>query len=259
MIRTLACLTALQLAACAATISDKDRAGAKIRYDIAVNAMEHGDLRAALRDLLGAVEADPELVQAHNALGLVYHAMGRQEDALTHYREAVRLAPKFSEVQNNMGVLLLDLGRYDDAILAFKVALSDILYATPFIAEGNMGWAFYKKGDATQGLKHLRNAVATNPKFCRGYGWLAQIELELNDAAQAVAYAKRFEKHCLEDAAIAATVPGTFAREMKYYLGRGYQTLGDVESSRQAFAACATDDAESDVEAKCARGLSELR
>jgi type IV pilus assembly protein PilF len=252
------CCLCLTHVACAPTITDKDRASAKIRYDIAINALNQRDLRGALRDLLGAVETDPEMYQAHNALGLVYHAMGRPEDALTHYQRAVALAPKFSEAHNNLGTLFMDLGRYDDAIASFKVALGDILYATPFLAEGNMGWAYYKKGDTEQGLKHLRNAVATNPKFCRGYGWLALLEIERKEPAQVVAYCKRFEKHCLEDGAIAVNVPPEFTREMRYYLGKGYQGLGDKEAARAAFAACSTGDAEGELAAKCARGLKEV-
>src|SRR5206468_11932526 len=110
---------------------------------------------------------------------------------------AVALRPNFSEAHNNFGVLLLDMGRYDEAIAHFKIALGDILYATPSLAEGNLGWTYFRKGDAEEGLRHLRNAVALNPKFCRGYGWLAQIELTRNRAEQVVAYCKRYQKHCV--------------------------------------------------------------
>src|SRR5690606_15868580 len=121
-----------------------------------------------------------------------YHAMDRHELALEHYREAVRLKPKYSEAQNNFGTLLLSIGRYDEAIAAFEVALSDILYPTPSLAEGNMGWAYYKSGNTDQAVRHLRNAVAADTKFCRGYLWLAQIGVETGDAAEAVASARRF-------------------------------------------------------------------
>ena len=79
-------------------------------------------------------------------LGMVYHALEHLDESIGHYEQAVELKPSFSEAHNNMGTVLIDLGRYDDAIDSFKVALGDILYRTPALAEGNMGWAYYKKG-----------------------------------------------------------------------------------------------------------------
>src|SRR5262249_16525090 len=129
-------LAFLLLAACAPVIDEKDRARAQVQYDIAVAQMNEGNMRGALRELLAAVQLDPTPAVAHNALGLVYHSIGRLDDALEHYERAVKLNPSFSEAHNNLGVLLIDLGRYDEAIGAFQVALTDILYPTPSLAEG---------------------------------------------------------------------------------------------------------------------------
>ena len=249
----LAAVFALLAVGCAATVSDKDRAGARIRYDMGVAAMKDGDMLGALRELLAAVKVSPDMAMAHNALGLVFHAIGRREDALKHYDEAVRLAPKFSEAHNNRGVLLTDLGRYDDAILSFDLALADILYATPLLAEGNMGWAYFKKGDLGNALQHLQNAVATNPKFCKGYAWLAEVSLDSKKPEQTVAYCRRFQKQCLDDPAIAGQVPEQFTREMSYYLGRGYLESGDEHNAREAFDACVKGGLEDELAAKCAQ------
>jgi type IV pilus assembly protein PilF len=248
----------LALLSCAPTITAKDRSSARIRYDIAIASLNQGDLRGALRELLGVVQQDPNLPQARNALGLVYHSMGRLSDSLEQYQKAVELDPHFSEAHNNLGVLLLDMARYGDAIESFKKALSDILYATPYWAEGNMGWAYFKNGNVELALQHLRNAVATNPKFCRGYGWLAEIELAQKEPSQAVAYCKRFEKHCLADPAIAANVTPEFVREMQYHLGRAYVALGDRDAARQSFSACTGKDNQEEVSARCERALKDL-
>jgi type IV pilus assembly protein PilF len=256
MIRALA--LAVLCAACAATIDEKDVARAQIHYDIAVAQLNEGNMRGALRELLAAVELDPTLAVAHNALGLVYHSMGRLDDALTHYEKAVTLNPKFSEAHNNLGVLLIDLGRYDEAIGGFQTALGDILYPTPSLAEGNMGWAYYKKGDAPVAQKHLRNAVATSPKFCRGYLWLARIALDKDEPADAIDEARRFGKQCVADRNVAAEVPDEYEREMGYYLGLGLLKQGDRDAAREAFAACSLVDAEG-FGRKCADSLAQLR
>jgi type IV pilus biogenesis/stability protein PilW len=242
---------------CASSVSDKDRATARLRHDLGVASLEQGDLRAALKELLGAVESDPTLAEAHNALGLTYHKLGKGEDALRHYDEAVRLKPGYSEAHNNRGVLLIALGRYDEAIAAFEKALADVLYATPQYAEAHLGWAYFKKGDVEQSLRHLRNAVATDPKFCLGYTWLAEISLAQNQGDQVVAYCKRFQKQCVDDAALAPTLSADVLNRMELMLGQGYLSLGMRDEARAAFTACAKVS-DSEVGVKCAQLLGRM-
>jgi type IV pilus assembly protein PilF len=251
------CGVALGALACSGPVSEADAASARIHHDIAVANLDRGDMRGALRELLVAVDLDPQMPEVHYALGLVYHAMHKSSEALEHYEKALALKPNYSEAHNDFGALLIDLGRYDDAIEHFKKALGDILYATPSLAEGNLGWAYYKKGDVEQARQHLRNAVAQNPKFCRGYEWLARIGVERGDAAEAVANVKRFEKYCLADAQVAKTLDPEYVREMHYYLGVGYQKQGDREGARRAFASCAVADT-SEYGSRCMQSLHAL-
>jgi type IV pilus biogenesis/stability protein PilW len=230
---------AASLWGCAATISDKARATARIRYDMGVASLDAHDLRGALRELLQAVQLNPSMAEAHHALALVLHALGREDDALEHYETALRLRPGFSEVHNNYGTLLMAVGRYEEAIEAFKTALSDILYPTPSLAEGNMGWACFKNGDVQGGIRHLRNAVATNPKFCRGYEWLMRVGIDQQLPELVIRSGQRFEKHCAADSELTAGVAPEYFREMRYYLGVGYLKNGDVEAARDSFSRCA--------------------
>jgi type IV pilus assembly protein PilF len=254
----------LALLACATTVSEKNRDAARINYDVGVASLDHGDSRAALRALLTAIELDPTLPEAHNALGLVYHGMGKLDDALAQYEAAVRLNPKFSEAYNNLGALQLDMGHYDDAIASFKVALSDILYATPTLAEGNMGWAYYKKGDAPKALEHIGNAVAIDPHFCRGYEWLMRIALDQKRPAEVLAQGKRFQKHCLDNPQVAAQISPDYRNEIDYYLALGHLQKGDRVAAQAVLTRCAAgagddDPGERPYAAKCAASLRSIQ
>lgn len=251
--------TLLLATGCASSAaSEQERATARIHYDLGVTSLNRGDPRGALRELLVAVDKDPKLAQAHNALGLVYHSLDRSDDALEHYEKAVEAKPEFSEAYNNMGTLLTDLGRYDEAVVAFKKAMGDILYATPWIAEGNMGWAYYKSGQKELGLKHLRNAVAVNPKFCRGYEWLARVGLETNDGEQVVSNCARFEKYCAADKDIVQQIPDDYVREMRYYMALGHLKTGNREAAKEALAQCAEGDGDG-YAARCRESLATLQ
>ncbi|MEC9465084.1 MAG: tetratricopeptide repeat protein, partial [Myxococcota bacterium] len=246
------------LTGCAPAVSDKDRHLAQTHYEIAVTSFSGGDYREALRELLKSTKLNPELAEAHAILGMVYHALGRLDDGLFHYERAVSINPHFSAAYNNMGTLLIDLGRYDEAIDAFEVALGDILYKTPSLAEGNMGWAYYRMGKTAEGVKHIRNAVATNPKFCRGYEWLARIGLD-RDASDEVARSyQRFEKYCAKDEEIGKILAPDTLHQMKYYFGLSLVKQGDRDAARAIFSQCALPDADVGFAVQCRTSLKEL-
>jgi Tfp pilus assembly protein PilF len=99
----------------------------------------------------------------------------------------------------------------------------------------------YKKGDVGSARKHLRNALATNPKFCRGYEWLAKIDLDQGAPDETVQSCKRFERYCAADPDIADHISAELLREMRYYLAMGNLKKGDVEAARDAFTQCADE------------------
>jgi type IV pilus assembly protein PilF len=248
-------VTTVAATGCAHMVDPKDQSTARIHYDIAVKTFSDGDSRAALRELLGTVDLDPYFPEAHNLLGLVYDTLKQSDEALDHYNRAIELNPKFSEAYNNRGILLTELGRYDDAIASFEKALSDILYATPFLAEGNMGWAYYQRGDTAQAIKLLRNAVATSPRFCRGYMWLARIGLDTHDAGMAIDSSNRFDKFCVQDAETLRQIAPEYRQQMQYYEGLGYLQLGQQERAQEFFTRCANAEPATAVTAKCAESL----
>ena len=249
----------LGLGGCTPAVSQRNHNAARIGYDLGVGAFTRGETREALRALRGALAQDPGLPEVHNALGLVYHALGKQDEALSHYERAVVLRPGFSESHNNRGTLLLGMGRYEAAVTAFETALEDILYATPHLAEGNMGWAYYQQGNTAAALEHIGNAVATDPQFCRGYEWLARIAVDRDDAAEMVTQGQRFKRHCLDKPEVAETIAADYRHEMQYYMAIGHLKQGNPRSARQLLRQCASSDPEARGFAyRCTASLQDL-
>ena len=248
--------------ACAHRPDRRQRENARISYDVGITAFERGDTREALRALLSAVRSDPKLPEAHHALGLVYHASGKEDLALQHYREALALRPRFSDAQNNMGVLLLDMGRYDEAIVAFEAALSDMLYATPTLAKGNLGWALYQNGNVADGRARIAAAISSDPGFCRGYEWLMRIALDLDDGEEALAQGRRLYGQCLDNPKVQASLPADYRREMDYYLALAHLKVGYRADAVTLLLGCSdVGDAvppAGSVAARCAAALEAL-
>lgn len=213
--------------ACAGTPSRDDAVRARSHYDLGNSFLGEGNPRAALEEYMKARELDPSFPDLHNALGLVLHnAFQRPDEAIAAYQKAVELNPRYSEAWNNLGTVYLDQQRYDEAITCFDKALSDILYKTPYVAEGNLGWAWHLKGDRGRALEHLEKAVFLDPTFCQGHRNLGIVAFETGDAARAVEAFRAYEQRCPRDA------------EAPYRLALALMKQGDRDGARNAFSRC---------------------
>jgi Tfp pilus assembly protein PilF len=182
---------------CAHVPSEKDRTEAETRYDLAVQLQANGDVQGSLKELNRALELYPRFDQAHNLKGILLHiSFGRHEEAIPHYKRALEIKPDYSEAKTNLGNVYLDLGRYDEALALYEEALNDTLYPTPYIAYSNKGWAQYKKGDVKGGMESIRMAVTTNPKFCLGYKNLGLIHGELGQHEESCTQFAHYKEQC---------------------------------------------------------------
>jgi len=86
--------------------------------------------------------------------------MGRLEEAIPEYREALRLKTDFPEVDNNLGGALLEKGQFDEAIAEFRKALRR--NKDMFQAHNNLGNALGAKGRLDEAVAELREALRLN-------------------------------------------------------------------------------------------------
>jgi len=226
---TASCLFALLMvsAGCSHTPTEKERRSAEIHYDLAIQAQQAGELQDALRELQQSLKNDPDYPDANNAMGILLHlAFRRPDEAVKHYERALKVRPDFSEARTNLANVHLDQGRYDEAIKLYEVVLNDMLYPTPFIAQGNLGWALFKKGETERGVESIKAAVTTNPNFCLGYKNLGLIYDETGRTADACRQFLLYRENCPD-------VAEAYMRE-----GVCQAKQGQVDAAKAAFAGC---------------------
>ncbi|WP_163870631.1 social motility TPR repeat lipoprotein Tgl [Myxococcus eversor] len=229
----------LALSGCVHTPTEKERRSAEIHYDLALQAQQQGHLQDALRELQVSLENDPDYPEAHNAIGILLHMVfSRPAEAVKHYEHALKVRPGFSEARTNLANVHLDQSRYAEAIKLYEQVLNDMLYLTPYIAQANMGWALYKKGDTTRGVSSLKASVTTNPGFCLGYRNLGIIYDETGKLDESCRQFSRFRENCPE------------AAEAHMREGVCLAKLGQADAAKQAFQFC---------EAKAKAGEQEMK
>jgi Flp pilus assembly protein TadD len=105
-----------------------------------------------------SVDAFPSNEVAQYNLAIMYGREGRTDEAVSHYREAIRLKPDYPEARNNLGRMLADAGHPDEAIPQYEAALEE----APEIAR-----IHYNLGDALLGLGRLDEAIASYQQSLR--------------------------------------------------------------------------------------------
>ena len=65
---------------------------------------------------------------------------------------------------------------------ALRSATGDLMYRTPHLAWGNLGWAYYEQHDYPDALNALQQAVAIQPQFCNGWFRIGQVDFALGEA-----------------------------------------------------------------------------
>lgn len=88
------------------------------------HSINDGEIEAAITQFTKVIGMNPNLVQAHVGLGLVYLAANEPHQASLAFTSAALLNPNDHELQFNWGVALVKCNQYKESIGKFKKALS---------------------------------------------------------------------------------------------------------------------------------------
>ena len=175
----------------------------------------------SLQALQRAAQLLPNDAGAHNNLANALSRLGRLDEAVAHYRHALRFSPDFAEAHNNLGHALLDLGRFGDAAASCRRAAE----LKPGLAEAhdNLGSAQLALGRIDDALASHRRALEIEPDFAEAHSNLGNLWLELGRIEEALASQRR----ALE---IDPNMAGAHNN-----LGNALRTLGKLEDAAASY------------------------
>ena len=76
-----------------------------------------------------AIKLKPHYTNAHNNaaghynLGLALVAEGKNEEAISHYKMAIKIKPDFAKAYSNLGIILSAERKIEEAISHYKMAI----------------------------------------------------------------------------------------------------------------------------------------
>lgn len=146
-------------------------------FDLGLTLRALGRLEEAVIAYGEALAIKPHYAEAHYSLGNALKALGRLEAAAAAYRDALAQRPAYAEALFNLGNTLHDLGRPAKAITAYRGAAA----MKPQYAEAhyNLGCALEVQGQLEEAGAAFRRAVDARPHFpeawCNLGGTLQQL------------------------------------------------------------------------------------
>ncbi|MCX8052488.1 MAG: tetratricopeptide repeat protein [Armatimonadetes bacterium] len=109
-----------------------------------------------------AIRVTRNNVCAHYNLAQALKTRGDDRSAMKHLLEAHRLRPVDTEINNTLGAELLQMGKIDEAIACFKEALKTRQQLDRTLS--HLGVAYVQKGDLKQAERYFRKALRINPQ-----------------------------------------------------------------------------------------------
>ncbi len=165
-------------------------------YWVARLDYDDGQYATAIKGLLRAIEIDPLFMKAHDNLGLCYEALGRFDEAVRSWEEAIRLnegqPAKSPWPALNLGLLLTRLDRLDEAEARFRDSLrSDSRFPQ---AHYQLGITLEKKGHAAEAVVELEDAARLDPAYAEPQYALARLYRRVGDDEKAERALLRFQE-----------------------------------------------------------------
>jgi tetratricopeptide (TPR) repeat protein len=104
---------------------------------------------------------------AHNNLGLALFDKDRREEAMDHYRQALRLKPDYFLAHNNLATALVAAARYSEAVDELRSALAE--KPDDPLALNGLGVALVHVGRLPEAIETLENALRADPNFAMAH------------------------------------------------------------------------------------------
>lgn len=100
---------------------------------------------------------------AYNILGYALADQGKVDEAIAHYREAIRLQPGFAEAHNNLAVALARQNRLDEAIPEFQAAVR--LAPAAALTHYDLGFALASQKRLDEAITEYSEAIRQDPGY----------------------------------------------------------------------------------------------
>jgi tetratricopeptide (TPR) repeat protein len=123
--------------------------------------LQVGKIQDAVVEYEEALKIESFLAEPHNNLGTILVRSGQLAEGIAHYEQALRIKLDYPEAQNNLGLALMGTGEFDAAVQHLKAAIQ--LNANYGEARYNLAVILASQGKTDEAISQLERAVEVEP------------------------------------------------------------------------------------------------
>jgi Tfp pilus assembly protein PilF len=159
-----------------------DSESCSIHLNLASSYIKKNNIPGAIEELNLAAKLEPDAIEPHAILALLYSIQGNAEQANSEYEFALKAAAKKEpgniQVYKSLGAVYLRQGKLNEALKAYKLATE--------ISPGDAQAHFYLASvynelkDSRPAEEELRQAIKLNPDYHEALNFLGYLYIEQN-------------------------------------------------------------------------------
>jgi protein O-mannosyl-transferase len=159
-----------------------DKARVHVAFGLAL--FNEGKIDEAIDHYKQAIRITPDYSLPFNNRGNAFLKSGQYQHAIEDYNEAIRLKPDYAEAYNNRGTSYDNLGQYQRAIEDYN----EVIRLKPDFAPAyiNRGLAYANLGQYQQAIEDCKEAIRLNPNYAEAYYNWGFASLKLGQYQQAI-------------------------------------------------------------------------
>ena len=188
-------LFTVSVSSCKST-SDNKKEQAQLRLEMAQGLLRGQNYPTALKELLQALNDDPNNPGIHSALGEVYFARERYELSEKHYLKALSLKSDFTAAKNNLARSYIETGRLSKAEALLSDAIKDLTYVNYNLTYLNFGLLEFKKNNFEKSIDYFKKSLEKDRENCTSHVYMGRAFMELNQYETAVAQLDKSISFC---------------------------------------------------------------
>ena len=172
--------------------------------------LDLGKFEEAVANYQQALRIDPDNSLDHCNLGRALSSLGRLEEALAAFLESLRIKPDHADAHNNLGNTYKSLGRLEESVASYREALK--LRPDFVAAHNNLGNALCGHGDIDEAAACFRKALEIKPDYALGHNNLGNALRELGSFEEAEMHFQEALKMEPDNAAILKNLGDLYER-----------------------------------------------
>ena len=186
-------------------------------YNLGMALIRLGRVQEAIGRYEQALCLKPDFAGAYNNLGIALMGQGRQQEAISQYEQSLQIKPDDAKAHYNLGVALEQAGRAQEAIGHYEQALR--LKPDYPDAHNNLGIALVKQGRLQEAISHYEQALRIKPDYVQAQCNWGNALLREGNAQEAIGHYEQ-----------AVQLRPDFA-EAHYSLGLALEKLGRTQEA----------------------------